>query len=79
MSTKENYHRGVKFRQEFANIAEIRSLLPYGTNIMALTATANIKTKESVLRTLEITQAYVISRVPNSPNTFFAVLAVRKH
>ena len=33
--------RGPKFRKEFSNITEIRSLTPKGTNILALTATAN--------------------------------------
>ena len=67
-------YRGKKFRQEFSNIAEIRSLLPHKTNIMALTATANRKTRENVMRSLEMTNTYVISKVPNNCNVFLAVL-----
>lgn len=64
----------MKFRQEFSHIGEIRSLLPYGTNVMALTATANVKTRQNVMKSLEMTRPYVISKVPNNPNVFLAVL-----
>ena len=41
---------------------------------MALTATANVKTRQNVMKSLEMTRAYVISKVPNNPNVFLAVL-----
>ena len=68
------FYRGVKFRQEFSNIAEIRSLLPHKTNIMALTATANVTTQANVLKCLEMVHPYIISEIPNNPNLFLAVL-----
>lgn len=66
--------RGKKFRQEFSHISEIRSVLPHRTNIVAVTATANKKTRENVMKSLEMTSAYVVSKVPNNSNVFLAVL-----
>lgn len=40
---------------------------------MALTATANVKTRTNVMKSLEMTQAHVISKLPNNPNLFLAV------
>ena len=67
-------YRGVDFRHEFSNIGEIRSLLPHGTNVMALTATANVKTQENVVKSLDMKQVCNISKMPNNPNLFLAVL-----
>ena len=60
--------RGVDFRHEFSNIGEIRSLLLHGTNVMALTATANVKTQENVVKSLDMKQICNISKMPNNPN-----------
>ena len=40
------FHRGAQYRQEFSHIGEIRALMPPDTNIMALTATANLSTQK---------------------------------
>ena len=67
-------NRGENFRKEFSNIGEIRALLPCGTNVMALTATANVKTRMCVMETLKMVNICVISKVPNNPNLFLSVL-----
>ena len=67
-------HRGAKFRTEFANIAEIRALAPPGTNLMALTATANPVTRVSVMKSLDMTNHVIITKLPSNPNIFYAVL-----
>ena len=70
-------YRGVNFRQEFSNIGEIRSLLPRRTNIMALTATANVTTQQKIIKSLEMKEVIRICKMPNVPNLFLSV--VRKH
>ena len=56
------------------NIGEIHSLLPHGTNVIALTATANVKTQENVVKGLHMKQVCNISKMPNNSNRFLAVL-----
>ena len=41
---------------------------------MALTATANAKTRGNVMKSLEMTNTFIISKVPNNPNLFLSVL-----
>ena len=66
--------RGESFRSEFANISEIRALAPPGTNVMALTATANSVTRANVIRSLDMTNHVVIAKLLHNPNIFYAVL-----
>lgn len=68
------FHRGESFRSEFANISEIRALVPPGTNVMALTATANSVTRANVIKSLDMTNHMIIWKLPSNPNVFFAVL-----
>lgn len=42
--------------------------------MMALTATANLKTTDNILRNLEMNNHYIVSEVPNNPSIFLAVL-----
>ena len=63
-----NYYRGKQFRGDFARISEIRSLLPKHTNVMALTATANVGTRKVVIKSLEMRDYYILSRNPNQLN-----------
>lgn len=65
------YLRGQKFRQEFSKISEIRALIPPGTNVIALTATATHVTRNIIIKSLEMTNCTVVLRVPNK---FYAVL-----
>ena len=53
-----HYNRGKTFRTDFSQISEIRSLLPKWTNIMALTATANLATQKMVIQSLEMNGYY---------------------
>ncbi len=63
----------MKFRTEFANIAEIRALAPPHTNLMALTATANPQTRQSVMKQLDMDDSVIVSKLPNNPNIYYAV------
>ena len=65
--------RGVDFRREFGNISEIRSIVPKCTNLMALTATANVKTRDAVMKSLDMSNVYVLSQDPNKLNIFYDV------
>ena len=60
--------RGKEFRTDFASIGEIRSLLPKNTNVMALTATANVDTRKVVIHSLEMQSCYVLAKNPNQLN-----------
>lgn len=65
--------RGTGFRTDFAHISEIRSLLPKNTNVMALTATASITTREIVIRSLEMQSCYLLTKNPNQLNIKYSV------
>ena len=65
--------QGKQFRTDFASIGEIHSLLPKNTNVMALTATANVSTHEVVLSSLEMRACHILSKDPNQLNIFYAV------
>lgn len=66
--------RGDKFRKEFANLHEVRSLLPKTVNMMALTATATKKTRNIIMRTLGMNEcSKVVSICPSKPNVMYSV------
>ena len=67
------FFRGKNFRTDFAAIGEIRSLLPKNTNVMALTATANVNTRKAVIRSLEMQSCYVLAKNPNQLNIRYSV------
>ena len=56
-----------------SNISEIRSLVPKNTNIMALTATANLKTRATVIKALEMKGCCILSHNPNKLNLYYEV------
>ena len=56
--------RGDEFRTAFADIGNIRSLLPKKVNIMALTATSTKTTLSSVKSRLAMKDAVVIGLPP---------------
>ena len=68
------YYRGQLFCTEFANISEVRSLLPKNTNLMAMTATANLKTREMVVKSLDMKGCFVLSQNPNKTNMLYKVV-----
>ena len=57
--------RGKQFRTDFAHIGEIRSLIPRKTNLMALTATANLATRKMIICSLEMHRCYIKAQNPN--------------
>ena len=67
-------HRGERFRVEFANISEVRSLIPKSTRIMALTATATVTMRRVILSTLDMNGCYLVIRDPNKINIKYSVL-----
>ena len=68
-----HFFRGKEFRTDFARIGEIRSLLPQNTNLMALTATANVETRKCVIKNLEMQSCYVLTKNPNMLNIRYGV------
>ncbi len=66
-------HRGETFRKAFSNIGDARSLIPSGTNMMALTATATKTTRLYVCRRLGMLHPKVISLSPNRENIKYYV------
>ena len=66
--------RGHEFRQEYANFAEVRSVIPQHTNIMALTATASIRTREHIMVNLNMKDEYlIVCQLPNRVNICYQV------
>ena len=65
--------RGKQFRREFANISEVRSLVPAGVKIMALTATASKSSRKQIINTLCMEDVQVIAVTPNRANITYHV------
>ena len=57
----------------FSQLGEVRSLLPDGVHMMALTATATKDTQIAVCKKLGMLHPAVISQVPNRPNIMYQV------
>lgn len=68
------FHRGAQFRQEFSRIGEIRALIPPDTNIMALTATANLSTQIKAIKSLEMQDYKIVAKIPNNLNIHYSLL-----
>ena len=67
---------GDKFRALYGEISRLRSLLPAGTPVIALTATATHHIKKMVTQTLQMNPVKVISRSSNRPNIRYSILKV---
>lgn len=67
------YYRGDSFRQEFSKLGELRSLIPGGVKIMALTATATVATRKSICKSLGLVKPVIVSASPDKPNIKFIV------
>lgn len=65
--------RGAEFRTEFANISEVRSLVPHGTCLMALTATATAKTRHVIMSSLDMQGCHLVYKAPNKLNIKYHV------
>ena len=67
------YHRGDSFRAIFSRVGEVRSLLPKGVHVMALTATATKPVRLAVCRTLGMRCPHVVAVSPVKANIMYAV------
>ena len=65
--------RGQTFRTVLDRIGEVRSILPDGLNIMALTATATKTLRYSVSRTIGMHNPFVIAIAPCKKNIMYSV------
>ena len=64
---------GDQFRRTFAQIGDLRSLLPNEVKTLALTATATMDTYSVVKTRLGIVEAILISMPPERQNIFYRV------
>ena len=68
------FNRGQEFRKEFSRLGEVRSILPKGVNIMALTATATGANRRSIMETLGMSaQSTIVSVCPSKSNVMYSV------
>ena len=67
-------YRGDDFRVEFSRIGELRSILPTNVNVMALTVTATISIRLSVMKLLGMREPTVIQISPEQNNIIYAVV-----
>lgn len=65
--------RGDFFRREFSMLGEVRSLIPPEVHIMALTATASVKTRDRIIKMLGMDNPCVISVSPHNANMVYWV------
>ena len=61
------------FRVWFSRINELRSIVPGGVPLLALTATATKRTRERVMHALEMKNATIIKDFPDKPNITYSV------
>ena len=66
-------YRGESFRKEFSNLGELRSLIPQTVHIMALTATATMRSRQSICKTLGMINTAVVSELPEKKNIKYVV------
>lgn len=64
---------GDEFRKTFAEIGDLRSLIPSGINILALTATSTMETYHSVVKRLAMCNPSLVSMPPERPNIAYFV------
>ena len=64
---------GDKFRRAFSKLGELRSIIPPGINVMALTATATQKTVHIIKNRLSMEDPVVISCTPFRNNISYIV------
>ena len=71
--------RDDEFRTAFRHIGEIRSILPSGVKVMALTATATMQLRGQVMKSLSMTPraTVTISESPHRPNILYSASKFR--
>ena len=67
---------GDNFRPEFKKIGELRSVIPKGVNMMALTATATVTSRLAIQRILGMKNPVVVEGSPDKSNIY---LTVKEH
>ena len=65
--------RGESFRKEFAQLGDVRSLIPASVRVMALTATATSSTRRAVVTLLKMVHPEIVSVSPNKTNIKYSV------
>ena len=65
-----NFFRGETFRKEFANLGEVRSIIPPEVKVMA---TATVQTRKAECKTLGMVNVAVIAESPNKENIKYVV------
>lgn len=58
-------YRGDEFRKEYSRLSEVRSILPVGVNVMALTATATRTLRKDVCDLLSMENPVLVSVSPD--------------
>ena len=64
---------GDQFRKSLARIGDLRSLLPKGINVLALTATATTETLEVVINRLSMHDVTVVAMPPCRDNIYYEI------
>ena len=70
-------YRGDSFREVFARLGEVRSLIPSSVNVMALTATATQSTRQAVIKHLNMQSPSIVYLPPTKTNVFYSVVKKR--
>ena len=65
--------RSKTFRPVYANVGEIRAVIPSGTPLIALTATATQAIRHDIMMKLEMSDCKFVHVTPNRPNIYFEV------
>ena len=67
-------YRGDSFREDFAHLGELRSILPPSVHVMALTATATCTLRTSIIKTLGMIDLFILSQSPHKENIYLSVV-----
>ena len=70
--------RGYEFRRVYSSVAQLRSFLPTGTPMIALTATASFATKKTIVQSLHFREHVTIAQSPDRPNIHYSVVSVSR-
>lgn len=69
-TTNTTFFRGETFRRKFANLGEVRSLIPECVKMMA---TATVETRKAVCKTLGMVNPAIIAESPSKVNIKYIV------
>lgn len=67
------HNRGDCFRREFSKLGEVRSLIPANTKVMALTATATVKSRNNIIKIMGMCDPVIVSESPEKSNLIYRV------